>query len=938
MVDLFKGTVVFEGDWDQNSSYSFMENARQPMVIFNKKLYVAVDYTNDGVPPDEDAAWQFIGITEGDIGSLNDVEINSDDETILVVEKKVVDGKITFNLRAVGAKGDKGDPGEQGPQGPQGPQGEQGIQGEKGDKGEKGDTGIQGPKGDQGEQGIQGPAGKDGLNGVDGKNGLGYDGLTSTTSFDIAIGSKVFTTNLVSAETAFNVGQYIRLTSKTTPINYAEGQITDFSDNQLTVNIDYISGGGRFASWLISVTGRPGRDGGSGVSGGAYAIADSYLLTQSLSTSGQINFNQATNKAVNGCTINDTGIVLLPNRTYQFNMMLPVKTIGQPEINSFTLQYTGNTTTSPTYALTVDTMNVVRGTIANNVFTANANDGQVQSKGYSITGALTQYTPQAMIFPMQACVATVSTTPTQWSFYTRIGVPDTILYKSGSSINFLTGASKASFGSADLGTNTQAWQAFTNPVGPSGTYFNCGGVVNDKYSVLFFNGNQASVYFQAFGAGSWTATPVQGTNVTCGRNNSGLAGNMFLTFANDKQGYRFNLITNLGYPFIIPIPTGNPNFRAVADGYIGADLGFAIANNGSSTWDTIYTLANNSTSIIDVATNIKAVVPQANQMSSLVYNQTDKYWYAIVWDYDNSNSYFLRSTTINSVTNWQLIQTINGTLYGSLTYSNTRGVNLNGYLMVATKVSKSGVEPNTTVCSVNGGQFNAITNDLTLRGVIPVAHPSGVMVLSSNESTQSYRFTYDGITWQNGTAFSNMSGHMVPTLLGFCRITANNSWTYITSAVYTIVYNVPLNLIPDAIWLGGQYLTSVFGSSAQHQITNYTQSGNGMIVATNPIAIAGNNTSTNIQIGVAGLNVSEQVNNVYATMLTLVNSVRLTANTSAGSTLTTTPQYAIAQNDRILLSGLVVTGNNSATLKVNYDFAINPVQVLAGTTMSVNEI
>lgn len=676
----------------------------------------------------------------------------------------------------------------------------------------------------------------------------------------------------------------------------------------------------------------------SPASGGTYAIADDYLLGQFLSISGGINFNQALNKTTNGCTISDSGITLLPNRTYLFNMMLPVKTAGAPDLNLFDLKYTGSATNPPTYPLDTNTMNVVNGTIANNVFTASAINAQVQSKGYAITGALTQYTPKATIYPTQGTIGTVSTTPTQWSFYTRIGVPDTVLYKSGNSINFLTGATKASFGSADLGTTTSLWIPFTNPVAPSGTYFDGGGVVNDKYSVLFFNGNQTSVYFQAFGSGSWTATPAQATQVNCGRSSSGISANMFLTFATNKTGYRFNLDNNSAVALTLPNENTTVFLRGVANGYIGANIGFAIANNAATTWDTIYTLANNSTTINSVVTNIKTVVPQATQMGGIVYNQMDQYWYCIVWDYDNNNSYFLRSNAPRDVTNWGLIQTINGTLYGNLAYANTRGVNLNGYMMVATKVSKSGVEANTTVCSVNGGQFNTISNDLTLRGVIPVPHPSGVMTLSSGESTQSYKFSYDGITWENGTAFSNMQGYLVPTLLGFTRIAANYSWQYITSAVYTIIYNVPLNLIPDAIWLGGQYLTSVFGSSAQHQITSYVANGNGMDVSTNSIPIAGNNTITNIQIGVAGFNPAEQTTNVYASMLTLVNSVRLTASSSVGSEITTTPQYAIAQNDRIPLSGLIVTGSSAATLSVNYDFAINPVQILAGATMNVTEV
>ena len=61
--------------------------------------------------------------------------------------------------------------------------------------------------------------------------------------------------------------------------------------------------------------------------------------------------------------------------------------------------------------------------------------------------------------------------------------------------------------------------------------------------------------------------------------------------------------------------------RDVAHGELGVGIkGFGIANNYTASWDTIYTLANNSTTINTVATNIKALVPAADQMSSLEFN------------------------------------------------------------------------------------------------------------------------------------------------------------------------------------------------------------------------------------------------------------------------------------------------------------------------------
>jgi hypothetical protein len=133
--------------------------------------------------------------------------------------------------------------------------------------GATGATGV-GTIGATGATGV-GTIGATGATGVGspGATGLGYNGLTSSTSFLIGTGSKAFTTNLAATSTAFAVGNRVRVSYTTTPANFMEGSITAFSGTSLTVNVDYIGGSGTYASWNITVTGAVGATGPQGATG-----------------------------------------------------------------------------------------------------------------------------------------------------------------------------------------------------------------------------------------------------------------------------------------------------------------------------------------------------------------------------------------------------------------------------------------------------------------------------------------------------------------------------------------------------------------------------------------------------------------------------------------------------------------------------------------------
>jgi len=83
--------------------------------------------------------------------------------------------------------------------------------------------------------------------------GIGYAGLTSTTSMAIGTGSKSFTVSINSANSAFVVGNRVRIIYDTT--NYMEGTVTAYSATSMTVNVDTTAGSGTYAAWTIGLTG-----------------------------------------------------------------------------------------------------------------------------------------------------------------------------------------------------------------------------------------------------------------------------------------------------------------------------------------------------------------------------------------------------------------------------------------------------------------------------------------------------------------------------------------------------------------------------------------------------------------------------------------------------------------------------------------------------------
>ena len=88
--------------------------------------------------------------------------------------------------------------------------------------------------------------------------GLGYGGLTSSSTVTPGTGTKTFTTNLSAADVAFTVGTQIVVASTVSPSDFVQGTITSFTGTTLVMNSTVFSGSTPRSSWTISVAGSSG--------------------------------------------------------------------------------------------------------------------------------------------------------------------------------------------------------------------------------------------------------------------------------------------------------------------------------------------------------------------------------------------------------------------------------------------------------------------------------------------------------------------------------------------------------------------------------------------------------------------------------------------------------------------------------------------------------
>ena len=105
-----------------------------------------------------------------------------------------------------------------------------------------------------------------GAQGAAGSNGVGYSGVTSTTSISIGSGLKTF--SLVGGNAgAFVTGMRIRAIHSDTPTFYLEGTANYVGGGTLIITVDKFNGSGSHNAWTFAIAGEVGQTGSTGATG-----------------------------------------------------------------------------------------------------------------------------------------------------------------------------------------------------------------------------------------------------------------------------------------------------------------------------------------------------------------------------------------------------------------------------------------------------------------------------------------------------------------------------------------------------------------------------------------------------------------------------------------------------------------------------------------------
>ena len=115
--------------------------------------------------------------------------------------------------------------------------------------------------------------------------GLGYAGVESLTSLTVGTGSQTVTVNTNATDTAFIVGNRVRLVNSST--NYMDGVITAYSGTSMTVLVDGTAGSGTYTAWFVTLTGSVG--GVTSFSGGTTGLTPATATTGAISLAGTLN-------------------------------------------------------------------------------------------------------------------------------------------------------------------------------------------------------------------------------------------------------------------------------------------------------------------------------------------------------------------------------------------------------------------------------------------------------------------------------------------------------------------------------------------------------------------------------------------------------------------------------------------------------------------------
>jgi hypothetical protein len=118
--------------------------------------------------------------------------------------------------------------------------------------------------------------------------GLGYGGMTSSTSTTIGTGSKGFVVNTSSGNSAYTVGTRVRISDQSNVNNFMEGPITAYSGTSMTVDVQNYGGSGTIAAWNFSVAGVQGSNGVTYFSGGTTGLTPASPTIGSITLAGTL--------------------------------------------------------------------------------------------------------------------------------------------------------------------------------------------------------------------------------------------------------------------------------------------------------------------------------------------------------------------------------------------------------------------------------------------------------------------------------------------------------------------------------------------------------------------------------------------------------------------------------------------------------------------------
>ena len=676
------------------------------------------------------------------------------------------------------------------------------------------------------------------------------------------------------------------------------------------------------------------------VASATYASADGFLqgtvlgVTKGLlgAVSGQLNFGTAQSETSKGCIINGTTITLATSRNYQINLSVPVQCPSTPIVNLFNLDYVGTTDNPPTFGLTATNFDSTNGTFANGIFTASSNNASLTSKGYTANGYIMQYTPRAS-FWANCCIIN-----------TAVGSNLTFFSQAAPQTNFILKNSSGAVAPATLsqtslvGTGMVAapsWQNYATPDGTKNNMTAC----STKWTVVTTGGGFTTVVAISQDQGNTFQNSATFASISVTRPNQMVVGGNYcvITTGSGTPSASATMI-NLGTGGVVTEATLPLRFLTQVNfGLLNGGNTFVVVNRDitNSTGLQIYTApvlgtwSNRVNNLGDLYDATKFYI------SGIAQEATTGVWYVTIIDTVNSATYVCKSSDLVTFTQVATFNAMYFTLVGGL----LAGTGPNNSVLAAQGGSSNSVGfTNTIISMVNGNDVWATMNNplqITNSGYTLVYHPCGMLVNSATSTANKFTYCLDGQNWNQ----ANLSGNFTYTVLPMGYWLVEKAFVdnqFKCAAAYYATYS-GLPYIPTYVWQGGQTLQAGYPPVDDTPNQYYLNADYSIDVVGTTVYVSGTSTNVNYKVGLRALNAREMCREVSSNMFVLGNSIRLTA-TGNNVTISSVPQYALNQYDRIQLSAIVSTNTNTPTVSVNYDFAASGLTILPGASIVISEV